>query len=246
MFHFLRGARSGGWILVTRNWNQVCVCVCVCSVTSVVSDSFEKPWTVARQAPLSMGFSGQEYWSGLPFPPPEDLPNQEIKTESPVPPALQVILYPLRFMCNYLICSFLVKPWQVSKYHTIGHMNLIIWKGYFNKPKLENHFLSTHGSFFVFFYSHSLNDHLSFWQNKVLFMCNVCACSLLLLHFISVTRLCFTLFDHVNCSLPGLSVHGVFQVRIQELVAIFYSRGSSQPRDQTQASCVYHIGRWIP
>ena len=33
------------------------------------------PWTVARQAPLSMGFSRQEHWSGLPFPPPGDLPD---------------------------------------------------------------------------------------------------------------------------------------------------------------------------
>ena len=36
-------------------------------------------WTVARQAPLSMGFSRQEYWSGLPRPPPEDLPDSGIK-----------------------------------------------------------------------------------------------------------------------------------------------------------------------
>ena len=42
--------------------------------------------TVAHQAPLSMGFSGQEYWSGLPCPPPGDLPYPEIK---PVSPALQ-------------------------------------------------------------------------------------------------------------------------------------------------------------
>ena len=33
------------------------------------------PWTVARQAPPSVGFPGQEYWSGLPFPPPGDLPD---------------------------------------------------------------------------------------------------------------------------------------------------------------------------
>ena len=44
-------------------------------------------WTVALQAPLSMGFSRQEYWSGLPFPSPGDLPNPGIKPE---PPALQV------------------------------------------------------------------------------------------------------------------------------------------------------------
>ena len=41
------------------------------------------PWTVARQAPLSMGFPRQEYWSGLPFPPPGDLPDPGIEPESP-------------------------------------------------------------------------------------------------------------------------------------------------------------------
>ena len=45
---------------------------------------FVTTWTVARQAPLSTGFSRQEYWSGLPFPPPGDLPNPGIKPESPV------------------------------------------------------------------------------------------------------------------------------------------------------------------
>ena len=44
---------------------------------------FTTPWTVARQAPLSMGFSRQEYWSGLPCPPPGDLPNPGIKPRSP-------------------------------------------------------------------------------------------------------------------------------------------------------------------
>ena len=42
---------------------------------SIMSDSFVTPWTVARQASLSMGVSRQEYWSGLPFPPPGDLSN---------------------------------------------------------------------------------------------------------------------------------------------------------------------------
>ena len=41
------------------------------------------PGTVAHQAPLSMGFSRQEYWSGLPFPSPGDLPHPGIKPESP-------------------------------------------------------------------------------------------------------------------------------------------------------------------
>ena len=41
------------------------------------------PWTVARQAPLSMGFSRQEYWRGLPFPPPGDLPDPAIQPKTP-------------------------------------------------------------------------------------------------------------------------------------------------------------------
>ena len=44
---------------------------------------FATPWTVAYQAPLSMGFSRQEYWSGLPFPSPGDLPDPGIKPGSP-------------------------------------------------------------------------------------------------------------------------------------------------------------------
>ena len=41
------------------------------------------PWTVVCQAPLSLGFSRQEYWSGLPFPSPRDLPNSGIEPRSP-------------------------------------------------------------------------------------------------------------------------------------------------------------------
>ena len=49
------------------------------------------PWTVAYQDPLSMAFFiGQEYWDGLPFPPPGDLPDSGIKHVSPAFPALQV------------------------------------------------------------------------------------------------------------------------------------------------------------
>ena len=44
---------------------------------------FATSWTVALQTPLSMGFSRQEYWSGLPFPSPGDLPNPGIKPQSP-------------------------------------------------------------------------------------------------------------------------------------------------------------------
>ena len=49
---------------------------------------FVTPWTVARRAPLSMGFPRREYWSGLPFPSPGDLLYPEIKSASPATPEL--------------------------------------------------------------------------------------------------------------------------------------------------------------
>ena len=57
-----------------------------------MSDSLATPRTVAGQAALSMGFSRQEYWSGLPFPPPGDLPNPGMEFTSPV---LQADSFPL-------------------------------------------------------------------------------------------------------------------------------------------------------
>ena len=53
-----------------------------------MSDSFVTLWTVACQAPLSMGFSRQEYWNGLPCPPPGDFPDQGIEPTSLMSPAL--------------------------------------------------------------------------------------------------------------------------------------------------------------
>ena len=67
----------------------------MCVLCSVVSDSSVTPWTVAHQAPLSVGFSRREYWSGLPFPPPGDLPNPGTEPRSPVSPALQTDSLPL-------------------------------------------------------------------------------------------------------------------------------------------------------
>ena len=56
---------------------------------------------------------------------------------------------------------------------------------------------------------------------------------------------CLTLCDLMDCSPPGSSVHGVFQARILEWVAISFFRGSSQPRDQICISCVSCIGKQI-
>ena len=54
-----------------------------------------------------------------------------------------------------------------------------------------------------------------------------------------------TLYSLTDHSPPGSSVHGIFQARVLEQVAISYSRGFSQPEDQTCISCVSCIGRWI-
>ena len=65
----------------------VCVCVCVCESLSLVQ-LFATPWMTVQKAPLSMGISRQEYWSGFPFPPPRNLPDLGIEPESLTPPAL--------------------------------------------------------------------------------------------------------------------------------------------------------------
>ena len=57
---------------------KVCVCACMLSPFSPVC-LFTAPWTLAHQAPLSIGFSREEHWSGLLCPPPEDLPNPGVE-----------------------------------------------------------------------------------------------------------------------------------------------------------------------
>ena len=82
-----------------------------------MSDS-ATPWTVAYQAPWSMGFTRQEYWSGLPFPPPGDLPNPGIEPGSPAlqtdallsePLGKPTILLQLQKKCLYVPVPLFLK-----------------------------------------------------------------------------------------------------------------------------------------
>jgi len=66
---------------------------------------------------------------------------------------------------------------------------------------------------------------------------HVCVCS--------VVQSCLTLCDPIDCSLPGSSIHGIFQARILEWLTISSSRGSFWPRDQTCISCVSCIGKHV-
>ena len=80
-----------------------------------MSNSFAIPWTVARQAPLSIRFLRQEYWNGLPFPSPGDLPDPGIKpaspalagrffiTEPPEKPILNIAVCIYRFQTPYTV-----------------------------------------------------------------------------------------------------------------------------------------------
>ena len=56
--------------------------------------------------------------------------------------------------------------------------------------------------------------------------------------FLLVSQLCSTLCNSMGCSPPGTSVHGILQASILEWVSIPFSRGSSQPGNQTQVSCI--------
>ena len=87
------------YLLLGHQGSHIHMCMCVCIFTlqvitrycamccvlrhSVMSDSLQPFWNVVRQAPVSMGFSRQDYWSGLPCPPPGDLPNPGIGPWSP-------------------------------------------------------------------------------------------------------------------------------------------------------------------
>ena len=66
-----------GYILSHVEWKLVYVCACMLSHFSHVR-LFATLWTIAHQAPLSMGFSRQDNWNGLPCPPPRDLPDQSL------------------------------------------------------------------------------------------------------------------------------------------------------------------------
>ena len=90
-----RGNGGLRWVAMkmVKTLYSECVCACIQSFSRV--RLFATSWTIACQAPLSMGFFKQEYRSGLSFPPPGDLPDPGIKPASPVSPALQVDSIPL-------------------------------------------------------------------------------------------------------------------------------------------------------
>ena len=88
------------------------------------------PWTVARQAPLSVGFPRQRYWSGLPFPPPGDLPDPGIEPTSPVSPGLQMDSLPAEssgkpfsyLEANWVARCFSVAPFSQLRVSALNYL----------------------------------------------------------------------------------------------------------------------------
>ena len=124
---------------------------------------FATPWTAAYQAPPSMGFSRQEYWSGLPLPSPT--------------------VASLALLKNILIILIPIHP----THHTCP-VSLYLWL--YSGGKKEKSACSKTG------------------KNEV-------------------ARSCVTLCDPMDCSLPCSPIHGIFQGRVPEWVAISFSKGSS-------------------
>ena len=97
------------------------------------------PWTVAHQAPLSMGFSRQEHWGGMPFPPPGDLPDPRAEPASPSSPASASRLFTiespgkpqdgvLSLHCNYP-CVQVCLPHQTEHLFTVAFLALSTMPG---------------------------------------------------------------------------------------------------------------------
>ena len=111
-----------------RRWSGVCVCVCVCVRVRVQWYPFVTPWTVAHQAPLSMRFSRQEYWSGVPFPSPGESSQPKDQTHICCISCIgrQILYHDLQWsdkLCDSVIHSL---PEKLMK----THKQLLIREGY--------------------------------------------------------------------------------------------------------------------
>ena len=114
---------------------SMCVCVCVCVFALSCVQLFVTPWTIAHQAPLSMEFSQQEYWSGLAFPTPGDLPYLEIK--------------PLSFGSLVLAGRFFIMRATWETLRSIQNSYYIFQVHSFSHPKMIiSHYLEAFNSFF--------------------------------------------------------------------------------------------------
>ena len=150
---------------------------------------FVTPWTVAHQAPLSIGFSRQEYWRGLPCPPPGGLPDSGIEHISLASPALQAGSLPLSHLgSQYIyILSYLITDLYNLK--CFMPMNISPQHSYKLFPQRDFLFLVLLLVYTLSYCLRTLRFHFYVPQ------------------FSSVTQSCSTLCNPMNHSTPGLPVH---------------------------------------
>ena len=143
---------------------------------------------MTHQPLLSVDFSRQEYWSGSPFSTPGDLPDPRTELSSPALPADSLPSEPLLLLLSHFSCVRLCATPQTAAHQTspsLGFSRQEYWSGLLfllqcMKVKSES----------------------------------------------EVSQSCLTLSNPMDCSLPGSSVHGIFQARVLEWVAIAYSNQS--------------------
>ena len=99
---------------------------------------FATPWTTVRQAPLFMGFFRQEYWSGLPFPPPGDLPDPGIQPQGSTSPAWQADSLPLSHLVSPMTWLYLNYIFQRASRASILLYTLLYLKWITNKDAVHS------------------------------------------------------------------------------------------------------------
>ena len=153
-------------------------------------------WTVALQAPLSMGFSWQEYWSGLPCPPPGDLPNPGIEPTSLMSPALAGGFFTTSTTWEALCVSAAAAAKSLQSCLTL--------RPHRRQPTRLPRPWDSPGK------NTGVGCHFLLQCMKVKSQREV-------------AQSCPTLSDPMDCSPPGSSIHGILQARTLEWVAISFS-----------------------
>ena len=135
--------------------------------------------------------------------------------------------------CGY--CSFRCISSNCWAYYSDVMVLLGFKKLYWVRPAAHHQTVTT--TFFWYKFGFGKCFGASFWSNHWLVIANC----MKMKSESEVAQSCPTLCDPMDCSLPGFSIHGIFQGRVLDLVAFSFSRGSSQPRDRTQVSHI--VGR---
>ena len=181
---------------------------------------FVTPWTITFRAPLSLEYSRQKYWNGLPFPTPGTM-----KTWTPnhMPIKLLLKVFLLIFLSIYTQCTLIIFILQLITFYKSLNSGFIYNKCHTDKS--------------CFTKMHLFKSTLKY------ILIDKCHQLIYTESESEVAKSCPILCDPMDCSLPGSSVHGILQASILEWVAVSFSRRSSQPRDQTQVSRI--AGRYF-